>query len=135
MSSNIDIATEIKELKKWKVRSFVRSSIAPSCRARCTIALGNEVEYPVAELATRRGGHASVESTVVRRSARTPHPLSSLRNPQAVTFLAIPVCAVKAFVDLSLEHEHGEDAPGYPYLRIRSKEFPWGDVGLFETEH
>ena len=115
--------------------AFVRSSIAPSCRARCTIALGNEVEYPVAELATRRGGHASVESTVVRRSARTPHPLSSLRNPQAVTFLAIPVCAVKAFVDLSLEHEHGEDAPGYPYLRIRSKEFPWGDVGLFETEH
>ncbi len=60
---------------------------------------------------------------------------SPLHDTQAVTFLAIPVCAVKAFVDLTLEHEHGEDAPGYPYLRIRSKEFPWGDNGLFETEH
>ena len=67
---------------------------------------------------------------------RRPHSLCRrLHDTQAVTFLAIPVCAVKAFVDLNHEHEHGEDAPGYPYLRIRSKEFPWGDNGLFETEH
>ncbi len=30
------------------------------------------------------------------------------------------------------EHPHHEEAPEYPYLRIRSKEFPWGDCALFD---
>jgi cytochrome c oxidase subunit 6a len=58
-----------------------------------------------------------------------------IHYPQAVTFLAIPVCAIKAFVDLSHGEHHGDEAPAYPYLRIRSKEFPWGEDGLFEVKH
>ncbi len=81
--------------------------------------------------------HAKTRLTANQQPAQTSSLTlsSSLHDTQAVTFLAIPVCAVKAFVDLTHEHAHGEDAPGYPYLRIRSKEFPWGDNGLFETEH
>jgi hypothetical protein len=52
-----------------------------------------------------------------------------------VTFLAIPVCGVKAVVDLSHGEHHGGDTPAYPYLRIRSKAFPWGEDGLFEVKH
>ena len=41
-----------------------------------------------------------------------------------------------AFWDLSnAHHEHVDaDAPVYPYMRIRSKEFPWGDCPLFDLE-
>ena len=79
---------------------------------------------------------SSIESSQPVISARSLAPLLPLPPPrQAVTFLAIPVCGIKAFVDLSHEHEHGDDPPAYPYLRIRSKEFPCGDSGLFETEH
>ena len=46
---------------------------------------------------------------------------------------AIPVCAAMAFWDLSnAQHEHGHDGPTYPYMHIRSKEFPWGDCPLFD---
>lgn len=45
------------------------------------------------------------------------------------------MCAVKAFVDLNHEEHHAAERPEYPYLRIRSKEFPWGDDGLFEVKH
>ncbi|KAK9820047.1 hypothetical protein WJX72_005459 [[Myrmecia] bisecta] len=49
-----------------------------------------------------------------------------------VTFAAIPLCIVMAAYDLSHGEHHGHSRPAYPYLRIRSKEFPWGDCGLFE---
>lgn len=79
--------------------------------------------------------HGETTTCLSNQQHAPTHSSSPFHDTQAVTFLAIPVCAVKAFVDLNHEHEHGEDAPGYPYLRIRSKEFPWGDNGLFETEH
>ncbi len=114
-SGPIDIATEIKELKKWKVRPRHRSASGRRNR-------GNPPDFEHRILAARH----------LRTLTRPPPPPPPR---QAVTFLAIPVCGIKAFVDLSHEHEHGEDPPAYPYLRIRSKEFPWGDSGLFETEH
>lgn len=43
--------------------------------------------------------------------------------------------AAKAAYDLSHAHAHNTEAPAYPYLHIRSKEFPWGDDGLFEKKH
>ena len=46
-----------------------------------------------------------------------------------------PSLAGKAFYDLSHAHPHVQKNPGYPYLHIRTKDFPWGPKGLFETEH
>ena len=84
---------------------------------------------------------------------------------QIITYAAIPVCigaslsalssgffyfhhlltshrqsfflniAGKAFYDLSNAHPHDAKMPAYPYLHIRSKDFPWGPNGLFESEH
>ena len=49
-----------------------------------------------------------------------------------ITYAAIPICAATAVWDLSTgEHAHSHE-PHYPYLRIRSKEFPWGDCPLFD---
>eukprot|EP00891_Asterochloris_glomerata_P007896 jgi/Astpho2/7896/Aster-06378 len=47
-------------------------------------------------------------------------------NKRIVTFCAVPLCIGMAIYDLSATHEHHEEVPDYPYLRIR------GDCGLFE---
>lgn len=93
---------------------------------------GTYSEIPYDELVVVEPGGMLTVSAI---SSRQPSDSRLSTLSQAVTFLALPVCAIKAFVDLSQEHEHGEEVPAYPYLRIRSKEFPWGDSGLFETEH
>ncbi|KDD75740.1 hypothetical protein H632_c522p1 [Helicosporidium sp. ATCC 50920] len=52
-----------------------------------------------------------------------------------VTFLAVPACVVKAFVDLSHSHHHSAEKPAFPYLNstlLRSKDFPWGKNSLLE---
>ena len=36
-----------------------------------------------------------------------------------VTFCAVPLCIGMAIYDLSGTHEHHEEVPDYPYLRIR----------------
>ena len=51
---------------------------------------------------------------------------------RTVTYAAIPTCIAVAAWDLTHEHEHHEEVPDYPYMRIRSKDFPWGPCGLFE---
>jgi len=51
-----------------------------------------------------------------------------------ITYLAVMGCAGLAFYTLTAGHEHHEKPPAYPYLRIRNKEFPWGDCGLLEKD-
>lgn len=51
---------------------------------------------------------------------------------RTVTYAAVPTCIAVAAWDLSHQHEHHEELPDYPYMRIRSKDFPWGPCGLFE---
>lgn len=48
-------------------------------------------------------------------------------------FVGIPLCVVMAIYDLSEHHEHHEQEK-YPYMKIRSKEFPWGKCDLFDSE-
>ena len=50
--------------------------------------------------------------------------------------MAVPACLAVAAYDLSQHHEHHEETPDYPYLRIRTSEFPWGNgkCGLFEMD-
>eukprot|EP00887_Chlorella_sp_A99_P005734 scaffold1.g5734.t1 len=40
----------------------------------------------------------------------------------------------KAFIDLSGSHPEHKEAPNYPYMHIRHKDFPWGEDGLFEVK-
>ncbi|XAR51417.1 Cytochrome-c oxidase [Bertholletia excelsa] len=54
---------------------------------------------------------------------------------EKITYAAIVTCAVLAAVNLSKGHPHHEESPPYTYLHIRSKEFPWGPDGLFESKH
>lgn len=60
--------------------------------------------------------------------------LKEMNKWRVVTYVAIPVCIIKAAYDLSQAHGHHEQ-PDYPYLRIRSKEFPWGNgkCDLFDS--
>ena len=45
---------------------------------------------------------------------------------------AIPLCIGVAIWDLSQAHEHGHDGPQYPYMHIRTKDYPWGNCTLFD---
>ncbi|KAM0951574.1 putative cytochrome-c oxidase [Dioscorea sansibarensis] len=54
---------------------------------------------------------------------------------EKITYLGIATCTILSIYNLSKGHHHQPDPPPYPYLRIRTKEFPWGPDGLFETKH
>ncbi|KAJ4962674.1 hypothetical protein NE237_022613 [Protea cynaroides] len=54
---------------------------------------------------------------------------------EKISYVGIAACTVFAIYNLSKGHPHYEEPPPYPYLRIRNKEFPWGDHGLFEKKH
>mmetsp|Transcript_12374 Transcript_12374/g.24874 ORF Transcript_12374/g.24874 Transcript_12374/m.24874 type:complete len:92 (-) Transcript_12374:160-435(-) len=88
--------------------------------------------------ALRQSSRAAV-SMVSKRSMSSgvslAEEIKEMKKWKVITILAVPVCAVKAFVDLRHEEHHAAERPEYPYLRIRSKEFPWGDDGLFEVKH
>ena len=45
---------------------------------------------------------------------------------------AIPLCIGVAVWDLSQAHEHGHEGPQYPYMHIRTKDYPWGACTLFD---
>lgn len=55
-----------------------------------------------------------------------------------ITFAALSAQGVpsapasKSYFCSGGEHGHHEEPPQYPYMRIRSKEFPWGDCALFD---
>lgn len=61
--------------------------------------------------------------------------IKEMNKWRIITYMAIPVCVAKAAYDLSHAHAHDAEAPDYPYLHIRSKDFPWGPDGLFEKKH
>lgn len=46
---------------------------------------------------------------------------------------AIPVCVGVAIWDLSHAHPHDHEQIQYPYMHIRTKDFPWGACSLFDT--
>mmetsp|Transcript_3667 Transcript_3667/g.10613 ORF Transcript_3667/g.10613 Transcript_3667/m.10613 type:complete len:107 (+) Transcript_3667:189-509(+) len=70
---------------------------------------------------TMSSGHSMEES------------IGEMNKWRNVTYLAIPGSIVFGAYTLLNEQHHGHHkAPDYPYLRIRSKTFPWGDCGLFE---
>ncbi|GMH33092.1 hypothetical protein BSKO_00926 [Bryopsis sp. KO-2023] len=56
--------------------------------------------------------------------------MNKWRNISAV---AIPTCLSLTVYTLAKGEHHHADVPKYPYLRIRSKEFPWGDCSLFDS--
>jgi cytochrome c oxidase subunit 6a len=61
--------------------------------------------------------------------------IKEMKKWKVITFVALPFCVVKAAYDLSHGSHHGTEHPDYPYLHIRSKDFPWGPDGLFEVKH
>ena len=44
---------------------------------------------------------------------------------------AIPVCIGVGIYDLSQPHKHEEQIV-YPYMHIRTKDYPWGPCTLFD---
>lgn len=57
-----------------------------------------------------------------------------MKTWRTISAVAIPVCfGLSAYVVATGDHHHA-DVPKYPYLRIRSKEFPWGDCSLFDLD-
>ena len=79
----------------------------------------------IMSLLQRRRANASV-------SAEIRPLLCPFTCRRTVTYAAVPTCIAVAAWDLSHQHEHHEEVPDYPYMRIRSKDFPWGPCGLFE---
>ncbi|XP_022775069.1 cytochrome c oxidase subunit 6a, mitochondrial-like isoform X2 [Durio zibethinus] len=84
---------------------------------------------------------ASVRSGLLRTALRggsrpsAPPKRDETAKWEKITYLGIATCTVLAIYNLSKGHPHHEEPPPYPYLHIRSKEFPWGPDGLFEVKH
>ncbi|KAK2075867.1 hypothetical protein QBZ16_001609 [Prototheca wickerhamii] len=85
--------------------------------------------------ASARVARAGQQTRRFSGAVNVEEEVKEMNKWRIITYLAIPVCAVKAFVDLSHGEHHAEEAPDYPYLHIRNKEFPWGPDGLFERKH
>lgn len=49
-----------------------------------------------------------------------------------ITLGAVPLCAALSIYHLTQGGHHHADVPKYPYMRVRHKEFPWGDCALFD---
>ncbi|ONK76112.1 uncharacterized protein A4U43_C03F24030 [Asparagus officinalis] len=49
---------------------------------------------------------------------------------EKITYAGIVTCTILSIYNLSKGHPHHEDPPAYPYLHIRNKEFPWGDMAF-----
>ena len=63
-------------------------------------------------------------------------PLSAIDSYQRIDLhvlhAAIPLCIGVAIYDLSNAHEHEHEGPQYPYMHIRTKDYPWGACTLFD---
>lgn len=71
----------------------------------------------------RMSGGASIEEEV-----------KEMRKWKSITlYLGIPASFAMAVYDLSHAHAHHPSTKKYPYLKVRSKEFPWGDCDLFDS--
>ena len=100
MSSKVSHEEEMKEMVKWKYITFTGGH--PSSSVATHWPAGSQTD----RLTTAQGLPAQ----------RCVHVLA-----------ALPICAAYMLYELSKsEHEHEHDGPVYPYMRIRSKEFPWG---------
>ena len=59
--------------------------------------------------------------------------IAECKKWRTITMIAAPACLAASAYFLSQPHEHFETPPEYSYLHIRSKGFPWGECGLFES--
>ncbi|XP_054825771.1 cytochrome c oxidase subunit 6a, mitochondrial-like [Prosopis cineraria] len=85
--------------------------------------------------ALRGGGRGSAVPS--RNFASSAHHDDAYETAkwEKITYLGIATCTVLSIYNLSRSHHYHEEPPGYPYLHIRNKEFPWGPDGLFEVKH
>lgn len=53
-----------------------------------------------------------------------------------ITCVMVPMCMGLFIYDFFIAppEEHHEKPPAYPYLRIRNKDFPWGNCALLEKD-
>jgi len=58
----------------------------------------------------------------------------SMERWRNITFVCTAGCAALGAYTFQHEHKHEEKPPPYPYLRIRNKDFPWGNCGLLEKD-
>ncbi|DBA88586.1 TPA: hypothetical protein ACH3X1_004235 [Trebouxia sp. C0004] len=77
-------------------------------------------------------GCRGMASDASSEKAHLDEAMKEMSKWRTVTYAAVPTCIAVAAWDLTHQHEHHEEVPDYPYMRIRSKEFPWGPCGLFE---
>ncbi|XP_024377648.1 cytochrome c oxidase subunit 6a, mitochondrial [Physcomitrium patens] len=55
---------------------------------------------------------------------------------RSITIAAYIMCiGMGIYILANEEHGHDGEKPGYSYLHIRNKQFPWGPDGLFEYKH
>ncbi|CAD6272726.1 unnamed protein product [Miscanthus lutarioriparius] len=86
----------------------------------CFLAAGNAAAKRCAGTALRRRGFAS--STARHEDAK------EAVKWERITYAGIATCTVLAVYNLSKGHRDFPDPPPYPYLHIRNKDFPWGNI-------
>jgi len=86
---------------------------------------------------------ASPKMTLAEKeAAESKHAESTMKTWKVISALiagpAILICAYNAWVKEKEHHSHPRpDFAAYPHLRIRNKQFPWGDGNhsLFHNPH
>ena len=79
-------------------------------------------------------GLRSVGRRFLSSSASDQEHMKQIARWRTVTYFAVAGCGAMLVYTFTHEHGHHEKPPAYPYLRIRNKQFPWGDCGLLEKD-
>lgn len=80
-----------------------------------------------------RQAYANTQSRAMSSGSSVEESIAEMNKWRNITYLVVPGTVIFGAYTLLNEDHHGHHtAPKYSYLRIRSKEFPWGDCGLFE---
>eukprot|EP00951_Prasinocladus_malaysianus_P025392 scaffold222552_cov49-Prasinocladus_malaysianus.AAC.2 len=83
------------------------------------------------------GAAARRSETGVVRNMSSGHSveqeIAECKKWKNITMVAVPACMALSVYFFSQPHDHFEEQPAYSYMHIRSKGFPWGECGLFES--
>ncbi|KAI7838921.1 hypothetical protein COHA_007327 [Chlorella ohadii] len=80
----------------------------------------------LARAARQAGVRRFATDAVAEFEKETAHAAKETGKWKMVTYAALPVCAGLTVLTFSNAHTHHRNAPAYPYMNYKVRDFPWG---------